>query len=154
MTDLQRPIPVVVCGKAEIVGKPVAQGLKPEYDVILFCLGSKPTAAEVPYLLQGQAPPTQSSYIGSGNYARPPVAVIMGAAWDAADVARVRAALLGAGLPAGSEPVILRNDTSVPAPRPPAPEYTAQLIRRVRAALDKLVCGEPLDGPEDGVVWY
>ncbi|KAI2641423.1 hypothetical protein GGS26DRAFT_585814 [Hypomontagnella submonticulosa] len=150
-----RPIPIVVCGRAEIVGRPVVEGLKPEYDVILFCLGSQATAAEVPYVLKGLAPPSQSSYIGSGNYASPPVAVVMGAAWDAADVELVHTAMrVAPGVPATKAPVILRNDTSVPAPQPPAPEYAAQLIRRIRETLGRLVREgeEQLTGPGEGVV--
>ncbi|KAI1774220.1 hypothetical protein F4818DRAFT_76667 [Hypoxylon cercidicola] len=155
MAESSTPIPVVVCGKAEIVGKPVAEGLKPEYEVVLFCLGAQPTAAEVPHILKGVAPPSQSSQVGTGNYASPPVAVIMGAAWDAADVALVKAAIGRVSLPAGQAvPVILRNDTSVPAPQPPAPGYAEQLIRRMRLTLGKLVAGEKLDGPEEGIVWY
>ncbi|KAI1206270.1 uncharacterized protein F4807DRAFT_234489 [Annulohypoxylon truncatum] len=148
------PIPVVLCGKAEVVGRQVVEGLKPDIDVILFCQGSKPTAAEVPYILQGRAPPTQSSYIGSGTYATLPKAVIMGMAWNADDVALVKAAIESVGLPAGSAPVILRNDTSVPTPQPPDPEYGVQLMRRIRLAVGKLVRGEKLHGPEEGVVWY
>ncbi|OTB07884.1 hypothetical protein M426DRAFT_19816 [Hypoxylon sp. CI-4A] len=145
-------IPVVICGKAEVVGKPVVEGLKPEYEVTLFCTGSKSTAAELPYILQGIAPPTQSSYIGTGLYSRPPVAVIMGIAWDEADVADVKAAIQQTAN--GARPVILRNDKRVSAPQPPSPEYAAQLTRRVRGVLDRFVRGEELDGPEDGVLWY
>ncbi|XXG99967.1 hypothetical protein Hte_006308 [Hypoxylon texense] len=154
MADSSAPIPVVVCGKAEIVGKPVAEGLKPEYEVVLFCLGAEPTAAEVPYILKGVAPPSQSSQVGTGNYSSPPVAVIMGAAWDAADVALVKAAIRQSAAAGAAAPVILRNDTGVPAPQPPAPGYAEQLIRRMRVTLGKLVDGEKLDGPEEGVVWY
>ncbi|KAI0884238.1 uncharacterized protein GGS22DRAFT_20972 [Annulohypoxylon maeteangense] len=131
------PIPVVLCGKAEVVGRQVVEGLKPEIDV-----------------LRGLAPPTQSSYIGSGLYATLPKAVIMGAAWDADDVALVKAAIESVGLPASAAPVILRNDTSVPTPQPPAREYGEQLMRRIRSTVGKLVRGEKLSGPEEGVVWY
>ncbi|KAI1411903.1 hypothetical protein F5Y13DRAFT_52362 [Hypoxylon sp. FL1857] len=154
MGDLAEPIPVVVCGKVENVGRVVVEGLKPEYDVVLFCLGSQPTAAELPYILRGTAPPTQSSYIGSGNYAKPPVAVLMGQAWDEAAVAQVKAAIQSVGLPRDVTPVIMRNDTSIPTPQPPAPEYTAQLLRRMRETLGKLMAGEKLPGPEEGIVWY
>ncbi|KAI0378229.1 hypothetical protein F5Y04DRAFT_165396 [Hypomontagnella monticulosa] len=153
MADPSRPIPIVICGNKEIVGRPVVEGLKPEYEVILFCIGSQATAAEVPYILKGTAPPTQSSFIGSGNYSTPPVAVVMGRAWDAEDVALVHGALRSTpGTP--TPPVILRNDTSVPAPEPPAPEYAVQLIRRMRETLGKVVAGEELPGPGEGVVWY
>ncbi|KAL7624994.1 hypothetical protein AAE478_004208 [Parahypoxylon ruwenzoriense] len=155
MGDMPPPIPVVVCGKAEIVGKPVIEGLKPEYEVILFCLGSDPTAAEVPWILKGQAPPVQSSYIGTGQYATPPAAIIMGAAWDAEDVAKVKAAVhSGAAAARTKPPLILRNDTSVPAPPPPGPGYASQLIRRMRACLARVVRGDEVEGPEQGVVWY
>ncbi|OTA94646.1 hypothetical protein M434DRAFT_394571 [Hypoxylon sp. CO27-5] len=154
MGDLAAPIPVVVCGKVEKVGKVVVEGLKPEYEVILFCLGSQPTAAEVPYILRGTAPPTQSSYIGSGNYATPPVAVLMGQAWDEAAVAQVKTAIQGVGLPRKASPVVMRNDTSIATPPPPAPEYAVQLLRRMRETLGKLLAGEKLDGPEEGVIWY
>ncbi|OTA67169.1 hypothetical protein K449DRAFT_455307 [Hypoxylon sp. EC38] len=192
MGDLAAPIPVVVCGKVEKVGKVVVEGLKPEYEVILFCLGSQPTAAEVPYksterqpkkhlethqfppfpfsnspssiplrqcanhhlpkVLRGTAPPTQSSYIGSGNYATPPVAVLMGQAWDEAAVAQVKTAIQGVGLPRNASPVVMRNDTSIATPPPPAPEYAVQLLRRMRETLGKLLAGEKLDGPEEGVI--
>ncbi|KAI0834743.1 hypothetical protein F5Y06DRAFT_151064 [Hypoxylon sp. FL0890] len=154
MGDFAAPIPVVVCGKVEKVGRVVVEGLKPEYEVILFCVGSQPTAAEVPYILRGTAPPTQSSYIGSGSYTRPPVAVLMGQAWDEAAVAEVKSAIQSVGLPRETSPVIMRNDTSIPTPQPPAPEYTEQLLRRMRDTLGKLVAGEKLDSPEEGVVWY
>lgn len=32
MGDLAAPVPVVVCGKVENVGKVVVEGLKPEYE--------------------------------------------------------------------------------------------------------------------------
>ncbi|KAI1390711.1 uncharacterized protein F4822DRAFT_426559 [Hypoxylon trugodes] len=156
MADSSQPIPVVVCGKAEVVGKPVIDGLKPEYDVILLCLGSQPTAAELPYILQGRAPPTQSSYLGSGLYSTPPVAVIMGTIWGASDVTLVQEAMRSVGVPSSRKyPVIMRNDNSIPAPKPPAPEYAVQLIRRMRECLGKITRGEHIDGPgEEGVVWY
>ncbi|KAI1093917.1 hypothetical protein F5B19DRAFT_94680 [Rostrohypoxylon terebratum] len=149
-----KPTPVILCGKAEIVGKQVIEGLKPDIEVILFCQGSDPTAAEVPYILRGVAPPTQSSHIGSGRYSRRPKTVIMGAAWDENAVAQVKAAIQSAGLPPGTAPIILRNDTSVVTPKPPAREYGEQLIRRIRLVMGKLERGEKVDGPEEGVVWY
>ncbi|KAI6086902.1 hypothetical protein F4821DRAFT_119948 [Hypoxylon rubiginosum] len=152
---MSAPIPVVVCGNREVVGKPVAEGLKPEYEVTLFCLGAQATAAEIPYILKGVAPPNQSSQVGTGDYSKRPVAVIMGRAWDEADAANVKAAVASVGLPEGAAPVILRCDTSVPvAAQPPAPAYAQELLRRMRAALGKLVRGEKLDGPEEGIVWY
>ncbi|KAI1801014.1 hypothetical protein F4811DRAFT_481261 [Daldinia bambusicola] len=172
MADISRPIPIVVCGKAEIVGKMVIEGLKPEYEVILFCLGSKPTAAELPFILRGIPPPTPSSSIGSGSYSSIPYAVIMGAAWSADDVASVKAAIDQNMPPDTSEtststntntngstraraPMLLRNDTSRPTPKPPSPEYAAQLVVRIRACLRKLLGGEKPDGPgEEGIVWY
>ncbi|KAI1458924.1 hypothetical protein F4805DRAFT_456315 [Annulohypoxylon moriforme] len=155
MADIQStPIPVVLCGKAEVVGRQVVEGLKPEIEVILFCQGSQPTAAEVPYILRGLAPPSQSSYIGSGAYSTLPKAVIMGAAWDADDVALVKAAIQSVSLPSGAAPIILRNDTSVPTPQPPAPEYGQQLMRRIRSTMGKMARGEKVEGPEEGVVWY
>ncbi|KAI1768003.1 hypothetical protein GGR53DRAFT_31351 [Hypoxylon sp. FL1150] len=152
---MSAPIPVVVCGNREVVGKPVAEGLKPEYEVTLFCLGAQATAAEIPYILKGVAPPTQSSHVGTGDFSRPPVAVLMGRAWDEADAASVKAAIESVGLPPGAAPVILRNDPSVPvAAQPPAPAYAEELLRRMRAALGRLVAGEKLEGPEEGIVWY
>lgn len=77
----------------------------------------------------------------------------MGRAWDEADAANVKAAVASVGLPEGAAPVILRCDTSVPvAAQPPAPAYAQELLRRMRAALGKLVRGEKLDGPEEGIV--
>ncbi|KAI0848564.1 hypothetical protein F5Y00DRAFT_237765 [Daldinia vernicosa] len=156
MAGLSRPIPIVVCGKAEIVGKMVVEGLKPEYEVILFCLGSKPTAAELPFILRGNVPPAQSSTIGTGSYSTTPYAVIMGAAWSADDVADVKAAIDGNMPPDSSvpAPILLRNDTSIPTPKPPSPEYAAQLVQRIRACLGKIESGMKPNGLENGIVWY
>ncbi|KAI8966179.1 hypothetical protein F5Y11DRAFT_215100 [Daldinia sp. FL1419] len=156
MAHSPRPIPIVVCGKAEIVGKMVVEGLKPEYEVILFCLGSKPTAAELPFILRGTTPPNQSSTIGTGLYSTTPYAVIMGAAWSADDVDDVKAAIYG-NMPSDlsvTAPILLRNDTSIPTPKPPSPEYAAQLVRRIRACLGRLQDGEKVDSPGEGIVWY
>ncbi|OTB18758.1 hypothetical protein K445DRAFT_19363 [Daldinia sp. EC12] len=160
MTGTSRPIPIVVCGKAEIVGKMVIEGLKPEYEVILFCLGSKPTAAELPFILHGTPPPSQSSSIGTNSFSTIPYAVIMGAAWSAQDVADVKSAIyqnmppdVDASAPAPA-PVLLRNDITKPTPKPPSPEYAAQLVARIRSCLGKLQGGEKPDGPDEGVVWY
>lgn len=78
----------------------------------------------------------------------------MGQAWDEAAVAQVKTAIQGAGLSRGASPVVMRNDTSIPTPPPPAPEYAVQLLRRMRETLGKLLAGEKLDGPEEGVIWY
>ncbi|KAI1464512.1 uncharacterized protein F4812DRAFT_157417 [Daldinia caldariorum] len=169
MADTSKPIPIVVCGKAEIVGKMVIEGLKPEYEVILFCLGSKPTAAELPFILRGIPPPSPSSSLGTGSYSSTPYAVIMGAAWSAEDVASVKAAIDQNTMPPPfpsafvdtnpnpllRAPILLRNDTSRPTPKPPSPEYAAQLVVRIRACLGTLLAGEKPAGPgEEGVVWY
>lgn len=76
----------------------------------------------------------------------------MGQAWDEAAVAEVKTAIQGVGLPRGASPVVMRNDTSIPTPPPPAPEYAVQLLRRMRETLGKLLAGEKLDGPEEGVI--
>ncbi|KAI1398250.1 hypothetical protein F4819DRAFT_39897 [Hypoxylon fuscum] len=155
MADSSKPPTVIVCGREENVGKMVVKGLMPDYEVILFCKGAEHTVSEIPYALRNEAPPEQSSYIGSNDFGRAPIAVIMGAAWDAADCVRVRDAVAAASGSAGAgRPLVLRNDTSVPAPTPPAPEYGQQLVRRIKATLGRVAEGEKLDGPEEGIVWY
>ncbi|KAJ1329087.1 hypothetical protein MN608_05818 [Microdochium nivale] len=157
-----QPIPVVVCGAREAIGQVVIEGLKPEYEVVLFCLGAQALATELPQLLS--SPDTfapVSSTIGSGAFSasRPPRAVCFGGVWGVEDVALVQDSLLlhqGAGGDSSSsrsippevlrDLVLLRND---PRRQPPqtgegavvmgTPAYSAQIIRRLRTELGKLV---------------
>ncbi|KAH7032976.1 uncharacterized protein B0I36DRAFT_382939 [Microdochium trichocladiopsis] len=166
-TNTAAPMPVVTCGAHEAVGKAVIAGLKPEYEVILFCQGATALAKELPLLLSSPATFTpESSTIGSGNFSSPPRAVIFGGAWGPEDIAQVQGALAAAAASGGGgggggaeattigqlldELVILRNDTGIkPAPVtqpdgtvvpvvPGSPEYSEHVTGRVRAALGKL----------------
>lgn len=74
--------------------------------------------------------------------------MVFGGAWTEGDVAVVQRALGGA-----EGVVMMRKDGSRPGP-PPGPEYGAHIVGRVKSALGRVVDGEEVDGPGEGVVWY
>ncbi|WYZ36758.1 hypothetical protein EsH8_II_000264 [Colletotrichum jinshuiense] len=147
------PIPIVLCGKAERIGRGVIEGLKPEYEVVHFITTAPSGAAIIPALLTGQAPPShpETSSIGSGNYTVVPRAVVLGSAFDDAAVEVLRGAVANAQ---GARKVPwLRHDLSKPSP-PIGPEYGKVVLARAKEALGKLEREGKLDGEHGDDEWY
>ncbi|KXJ92708.1 hypothetical protein Micbo1qcDRAFT_232424 [Microdochium bolleyi] len=179
LTSSSAPMPVVICGAHEAIGQVVIAGLKPEYEVILFCVGAKALAEELPLLLSspGTFAPI-SSTIGSGNFSadRPPRAVCFGGLWGPEDIALVQAALhqqqqqQAQPIPPDvlGQLALLRNnpDRQPPTEGPGAvvlgsPAYSAQIIQRLRRELAKLAAAPGAEGKAqlegagtEGVYWY
>ncbi|KAI0450383.1 hypothetical protein F5B21DRAFT_508224 [Xylaria acuta] len=124
--------PIIVCGKTEHIGRGVIAGLKPEYDVIHFVMTPESGAVQVPAILKGSQPPSSDSALGSKDYSRPPVAVILGGGFDDADFGVIRKAA------EGIKPLPwLRADLAKPAP-PVGPEYGKAIVVRVKELLSRL----------------
>ncbi|KAI1386226.1 uncharacterized protein F4822DRAFT_431098 [Hypoxylon trugodes] len=109
--------PVILCGKTEEIGRGVVAGLKPEYEVIHFVMSPESGAAQIPAILKGDQSPAADSALGSKDYSKPPIAIILGGAFnDAGTELMMKAAT-------GIKPIPwLRPDLSKPAP-PLGPEY-------------------------------
>ncbi|OLN87223.1 hypothetical protein CCHL11_03602 [Colletotrichum chlorophyti] len=110
-------------------------------------------AVILPALLSNQPPPSHpdSSAIGSGNYATPPRAVILGGAFDDATTEVLRKAV--AETQGAREVPWLSQDSSKPAP-PLGPEYGKAMVARVKEALTRLEGEGKLDGSYGGAEWY
>ncbi|KAI0551794.1 hypothetical protein F4679DRAFT_582252 [Xylaria curta] len=80
MPTLTPPVPVVLIGIHAEIGEPVAEGLRPDFDVIRFVQTFSAAQADLPYLLRGEEPPTPATNaVGSGDYSRGPArAVLLG----------------------------------------------------------------------------
>ncbi|KAK7754182.1 hypothetical protein SLS62_003759 [Diatrype stigma] len=75
-STLPNPLPIILCGKTEQIGRRVAEILRPEYEVIHFTLGIEAAAAEIKHVLAGRDPDTQSkNSVGTSDYSKPPRAV-------------------------------------------------------------------------------
>ncbi|KXH60045.1 hypothetical protein CSAL01_05506 [Colletotrichum salicis] len=150
------PIPIILCGKTEEIGRGVIEGLKPEYEVIHFITSPASGAVIIPALLTSktttlpQHPDT--STIGSGNYASPPRAVVLGGAFDEEAVKMLQKAVVEQGTASRKIPW-LRHDESKAAP-PPGPEYGKAMVARVREKLGLLEGEGKLDGEYGGDEWY
>ncbi|GAW15147.1 hypothetical protein ANO14919_045560 [Xylariales sp. No.14919] len=126
--------PIILCGKTEQIGRGVIAGLKPEYEVIHFVMSPESGAAQIPAILRGDPspPPPSDSALGSGDYSRAPVAVVLGAAFDDAGTELMMRAAQG------TRPVPwLRVDRAKPAP-PPGPGYGEAVVARAKALLARL----------------
>ncbi|KAI1077279.1 hypothetical protein F5B20DRAFT_583525 [Whalleya microplaca] len=139
-------IPVILCGKTEAVGRAVIAYLKPEYDVIHFVMTPETGAAQIPAILRGEQSPPSDSELGSKNYSKPPVAVILGGAYDDAGTEVMMKAS------AGIKPMPwLRPNRATPTP-PLGPEYGKAIVVRVKELLAQLQQEGKMN--DEKVQWY
>ncbi|RYP59308.1 hypothetical protein DL769_008603 [Monosporascus sp. CRB-8-3] len=116
--------PVILCGKTEQIGQGVIATLKPEYDE-----GGK---VQIPAILKGDQSPPSDSTLGSKDYSKPPIAVLLGAGYDDAGTeVMMKASERLRPIP------WLRPDMSKPAP-PLGPEYGKALVARIKELLAQL----------------
>ncbi|RSM11820.1 hypothetical protein CDV31_006588 [Fusarium ambrosium] len=148
------PIPIILCGKTEGIGRAVVASLKPEIEVIHFVLAGESGQAIIPPLLAGQSPPShpETSTIGSGNYSQIPRAILLGGAFDEATIAPLRD-VVKATSGTRNIPWVLQ-DLTLPAPPVGTAEYSALMTKRSKDALLKLEQEGKLDGNHDGTEWY
>ncbi|KAK2008312.1 hypothetical protein LZ32DRAFT_609556 [Colletotrichum eremochloae] len=138
--------PVIVCGGTTAVGEVVIAGLKPEFDVIHFVMSAETGAQQIPEILNGGKSPASDSALGSRDYSRPPVAIILGSAFTDTMADTIMRASMGIrALP------WLRPDTTKPHP-PIGPEYGRALVVRIKALLAKLEEEGKME--EEKVHWY
>ncbi|KAJ5548241.1 hypothetical protein N7513_005475 [Penicillium frequentans] len=103
MSNLPDPLPVILCGQSTKIGKPVAEAMLPEIEVIHFIQSNDAALAEIPHLLAGRDPQSpHDNGVGSGNYSQPARAVICGHGYSVSDVENFRAACEGVN----QEPVV------------------------------------------------
>ncbi|KEY66340.1 hypothetical protein S7711_02799 [Stachybotrys chartarum IBT 7711] len=125
-------LPVILCGKTERIGVGVIADLKPEFDVIHFVMVPSAGAVQIPRILKGESDIPSDSNLGSRDYSRPPVCVILGGGYDDAGIDEMMAAAKGLrGIP------WLRPDLSKPAP-PLGPEYGKAMVARIKKLIPEL----------------
>ncbi|KZM19779.1 uncharacterized protein EKO05_0004158 [Ascochyta rabiei] len=139
--------PVILCGKSEAIGAVVIENLKPEFEVIQFIQNVDAGKIQIPTLLRGEKPESSGSSLGSKNYARAPVAIFLGAAFDDRDIQELRKAAEST-----TKVPWLRPDTTKPAP-PPGPEYGKAMVARIKETVKGLEGRTELKGNGD-VVWF
>ncbi|KAI9147244.1 hypothetical protein HJFPF1_13280 [Paramyrothecium foliicola] len=138
--------PIILCGKTEAVGKGVAADLRPEYDVIHFVLTPEAGVAQIPAILKGEQSIPSDSEIGTQDYSRPPICVILGGGYTDADTEAMMTAAKGLrAVP------WLRPDLTKPAP-PLGPEYGKALVRRIKELIPQLESEKKMN--EAKVVYY
>lgn len=165
ITTMSPPHPVILCGKTEAIGAVVIENLKPELEspslnschprtkltrlpAIEFVQTVSAGRTLIPSLLRGETPPSSASTSGLGtkDYEKMPVAVILGAAFDDQGVEELRDAAKGS-----REVPWLRPDAGVKMP-PPGPEYGRVMVERIKKRVRVLEDGGMLG--EGGVVWF
>ncbi|KAI8631667.1 hypothetical protein F5Y19DRAFT_473347 [Xylariaceae sp. FL1651] len=79
MSTLTSPVPIVLIGIHTEIGGPVAEGLRPDWDVVRFTQTFEAAKADLPHLIEGREPPNPpTNEVGSGKYGRPVRAVCLG----------------------------------------------------------------------------
>ncbi|KAJ8130484.1 hypothetical protein O1611_g3145 [Lasiodiplodia mahajangana] len=124
--------PVILCGKTEQIGQGVIDALRPEYEVCHFILTPEAGSLQVPSILRGDKSPPSDSALGSKDYSKAPIAVILGGGYDDAGINMMMKAS------EGTRPIVwLRPDLTKPAP-PLGPEYGKALVARIKELLAQL----------------
>ncbi|KAG9200764.1 hypothetical protein G6514_006620 [Epicoccum nigrum] len=141
------PHPVILCGKTEAIGAVVIENLKPEFEVVQFVQTVEAGKQQIPALLRGENLGSAGSNIGSKNYERTPVAVLLGAAFNDQGIEELREAAKDT-----KNVPWLRPDTSKPTP-PFGPEYGKAMVTRIKSAMKELEEQGKLDGNGD-IVWF
>ncbi|KAI1392891.1 uncharacterized protein F4822DRAFT_144881 [Hypoxylon trugodes] len=138
--------PVILCGKTEDIGRGVIASLKPEYDVIHFVMTPEAGVSQIPAILKGEQAVPSDSTLGSKDYSKPPVAIILGGGYDDAGAEVMMKAS------SGIKPMPwLRPDLSKAAP-PLGPEYGKALVARIKELLAQLQKQGEMN--EEKVQWY
>ncbi len=103
-------------------------------------------AIQIPAILKGDQSPPSDSALGSKDYSKSPVAIIMGGAFDDAGIEVMMKAS------EGIKPVPwLRPDLTKPTP-PLGPEYGNAMVARVKVLLEQLKKEGKMN--EEKVHWY
>ncbi|KAI3394956.1 hypothetical protein diail_2063 [Diaporthe ilicicola] len=137
----ETPIPILVTGRTEAIGRMVIANMKPEYEVIHFTLSTS-IMDELPFLLTGKVPPNPSSTLGSGNWSSPPRALLIGGAYQDKDVEEV--IKLAKSTDGAVEIPWLRVDNTKMQTPPPEPTeeqaaaYGKAIVRRMKEGLGRL----------------
>ncbi|KAM5361426.1 hypothetical protein ACJZ2D_013116 [Fusarium nematophilum] len=148
------PIPIIVCGKTEAMGRGIIEALKPEIEVIHFVLPGESGPAIIPAILAGHPPPShpERSSIGSGNYSEVPRAILFGGAYDDVTVAHFRD--VAKVFPGARSVPWVRQDKTRDAPPVTSPEYPKVIVQRSKDALLQLQKDGKLDGTHGELEWY
>ncbi|RFU26974.1 hypothetical protein B7463_g9358, partial [Scytalidium lignicola] len=118
----------------------------PEYEIIHNVTSNASGAVEIPFVLQGQAPPAgETPNRGTQNYSKPAVAVFTGALYGDAEIEEMREACKGE-----STVPWLRMDMSVSRP-PLGPGYGEHVVKRVKACMKRIEAEGKLGEDE---VWF
>ncbi|KAL2867771.1 uncharacterized protein BJX67DRAFT_380711 [Aspergillus lucknowensis] len=96
--DEPNSIAIILCGKSSETGTQVSRLIRPEFEVIHFVNSFEDAKADIPELIAGRGPKRPgSNNIGSGDYSRPPRAVIFGRAFDPEHVLELHRLFRGTG---------------------------------------------------------
>lgn len=115
--------------------------------VIQFIQTVETGKQQIPALLRGEKLDSSGSSLGSNNYERTPVAVLLGAAFDDQSIQELRNAAGGT-----KNVPWLRPDTTKPTP-PPGPEYGKAMVARIKETVKDLEAKGSLEGNGE-VVWF
>ncbi|KAF3402478.1 hypothetical protein DPV78_004849 [Talaromyces pinophilus] len=135
MSSFTQPMPVVACGKIPAMGKSISQHMLPEYEVIHFILSYEAAEAELPHLLAGRDPQSQSpNEIGTHDYSRPPRAIIFGRGYEPQQVEKLKKKFYGVA----KEPVawVRGNPADLPAGAA-GPDYAQNIAADMKKMLKK-----------------
>ncbi|KAJ5460668.1 uncharacterized protein N7458_002220 [Penicillium daleae] len=152
MSSLSSPVPVILCGRRAEIGKPVAELLVPEFEVIHFITTNEAALSDIPRLLKGEKPQSpDDSGVGTQNYSQVPRAVIFGRGYSLTEVEQFRQASEGCN--ANSVAWITGDPDRKPGPNEPrpGPGYAQFAAGQVK---EKLTAWREEGATHDGIILW
>ncbi|KFY72232.1 hypothetical protein V499_07619 [Pseudogymnoascus sp. VKM F-103] len=141
------PMPIILCVKSSTMATECIDCFQPEYEVIHVIFSVAAGALDIPTLLRGETlSPSDPHNLGTRNYSKTPVAVILGRMYDDVDFAEMRESCKGR-----SNVPWLRQDLSKPEP-PLGNGFAEAMVERMKACLSNLAVKGILK--QDGVYLY
>ncbi|KAI1122588.1 hypothetical protein F5Y10DRAFT_71607 [Nemania abortiva] len=148
MSAQKSSVAIALVGLHTEIGAPVAEGLRPEWDVTRFIQSFEAAKADLPYLLSGEAPPNPpTNDVGSGTYSSPVRAVVFGRGFTQQQAEELHALYNDL---APSVVWLAGSAATRPAGAGPPANVEKTLVPMFRAKLEELV----KDGAEGGLVLY
>ncbi|KAI0401651.1 hypothetical protein F4802DRAFT_418451 [Xylaria palmicola] len=140
-TTLQKPVPIALIGIHTSIGSAVAEGLRPDWDVVCFIQSFRDAQSQLPHLLRGSPLPESPSNndVGSGDLTHGPVrAVLFGRGFSQQEAQTLYASLGAEG--GGSAPPVVwvaGDEARRPAGFDPPAGIERVMIPIFRDALEK-----------------
>ncbi|KAL6892019.1 hypothetical protein GGI43DRAFT_386894 [Trichoderma evansii] len=130
---MSQPVPIIFVGRVPDIALGIIEELKPEIEVIQHFAEPGVATSQIPAILRKDAEIQSDTFMGTGDYTRSPVAILIGSWYNDQMIQDFQSSVSGF-----STLLWLRVDKYISSP-PLGPQYSIVVGRRIKARLLDLV---------------